>query len=112
MEVRADDRVPVALDGFAHYIGGKALVRVVDISTSGCRFVSESKAMRRGMTVLVSLAQGFDLTGRIVWQGKSAYGVAFNTQISLDDVDCIAAGHSQAGNEFVSAQNSRPIYPV
>ncbi len=68
--------------------------------------------MRRGMTVLVSLQQGFDLTGRIVWQGKSAYGVALNSPINMHDVDRIAAGHSQAGNDFVSTQTSRPIYPV
>jgi len=112
MEVRTDDRIPVALDGRVQFIGGEAPVHVVDISPGGCRMVTESDRLRKGMILVVSLMPGFDVRGRILWRRESQVGMLFNAPVEKELLSQLLAGELKTDHSLLKPNSGRPVFPV
>ena len=91
MKVREQERIQTHFFSVARAPASLANVTIVDVSETGCRFVTDNISVQIGTTIILSLPHEEYASGQIVWTLSNECGVHFHKPISLDSIDSIAA---------------------
>lgn len=91
MKTRVNDRVQTWFRSEARFPGASAVVRILDISISGCRMKTDDNSAKVGATIVLQLADDHYASGEIVRKVGTEFGVQFHRPVGDMIIDQIAA---------------------
>lgn len=92
MHQRSDQRLAINHECMAGFPTVRAHVRILDISTTGCKIWTDSAYARVGSTVILDFTSDRGTAGWIVRVNGEHRAIRFCEQLSIEDMDFLASG--------------------
>lgn len=92
MERRQNQRAATNLRLNGRVPASPVLTEVLDLSPGGCRVRAASPLLKRGATILLSIAETTEIAGQIVWQQGREFGVQFHEELSEEALAQLQTG--------------------
>lgn len=111
MERRRNNRSATNREVVAHDPASPIKARILDLSVSGCKALSDSRQIAPGVAVLIDLSENTTIGGQVVWRESDLFGVRFDQNISVETVTLFTQDESVdiKGESFVRDRFGRRL---